>query len=266
MKYITSLFAMVVCGLAYAQDQAVEPAAPVAPVPSVVSEPPVVEEKGFSISLDSSVNFFDFDDGMITQIDTEVMFDVAEKLKLGFALPIFNQSDVRVGSTGLADLDVFTVFNLIDGKCDYLANDHVWLDFTGGVKVPLDGKYSSGNEVFHLGTEIGGEWGPVSLSYGFSYDFVDEYTFSAALGGFIYSDIFQSTATIGYKATDELNVYFAATQYQWDGNDLLMIGPGFNYQLNDSMTLGAELSIPTTDTTEYSDLNICMSAGIGFKF
>lgn len=266
MKYITSLFAMVVCGLAYAQDQAVEPAAPVAPVPSVVSEPPVVEEKGFSISLDSSVNFFDFDDGMITQIDTEFLFDVRDNLKLGIGLPVFNESDVRVGSTGLGDMDVFAVVSLIDGKCDYLANDHVWLDFTGGFKVPLDGRYSSDQVVPHLGTEIGGEWGAVSLSYGFTYEFVDQYTFSPALGGFVYGNIYEGVATLGYQASDELEIHFTASQYFWEGNDLLLVGPGFNYKITDNFSFGADFAVPTTNDTEYSDLNICMSAGVQFDF
>lgn len=270
MKYITSLFAMVVCGLAYAQDQAVEPAAPVTPVPSIVAEPPVAppveEAKSFTMTIDSSVNFFDFDDGSITQIDTELLFDVAEKLKLGVGLPVFNESGTRVGATGLGDMDVFAVVNLIDGKCDYLANDHVWLDFTGGFKIPLDGRYSSDEVVPHLGTEIGGEWGAVSLSYGFTYEFVDQYTFSPALGGFVYGNIYEGVATLGYQASDELEIHFTASQYFWEGNDLLMIGPGFNYKVTDAFSFGADLSVPTTNDTAYSDLNICLSAGVEFNF
>jgi len=261
---------MVVCGLAYAQDQAVEPAAPVTPVPSIVAEPPVAppveEAKSFTMTIDSSVNFFDFDDGSITQIDTELLFDVAEKLKLGVGLPVFNESGTRVGATGLGDMDVFAVVNLIDGKCDYLANDHVWLDFTGGFKIPLDGRYSSDEVVPHLGTEIGGEWGAVSLSYGFTYEFVDQYTFSPALGGFVYGNIYEGVATLGYQASDELEIHFTASQYFWEGNDLLMIGPGFNYKVTDAFSFGADLSVPTTNDTAYSDLNICLSAGVEFNF
>ena len=265
MKYITSLFAMVVCGLAYAQDTVVEPTAPVAPVPSVVSEPPV-EEKLFTMSIDSSVNFFDFDDGAITQIDTEFLFDVRDNLKLGIGLPVFNESDTRVGATGLGDMDVFAVVNLIDGKCDYLCNDHVWLDFTGGLKIPLDGRYSSDTVVPHLGTEIGGEWGAVSLSYAFTYEFVSDYTFSPVLGGMVYSNIYEGVATLGYQATNELEIHFTASQYFWEGNDLLLVGPGFNYKITDNFSFGADFAVPTTNDTEYSDLNICMSAGVQFNF
>lgn len=269
MKYITSVFAMFVCGLALAQQSAVEPAAPVAPVPSVVAPAPAVpavEETKFTFSLDSSVNFFDFDDGCITQIDTELLFDVHDNLKLGVGLPIYNVSDIRVGATGLADMDLFAVVNIIDGKCSYLCNDRVWVDFTGGVQVPLDGKYSSDTYVPHLGTEIGGEWGPVSLSYGFTYQIVDEFTFSPALGGTVYGDIYEGVATLGYQALDNLEVHFTASQYFWEGNDLLLLGPGFNYKVTDNFSFSADFAVPTTNDTAYSDLNICMSAGVQFDF
>lgn len=259
---------MVVCGLAYAQDQAVEPAAPVAPVPSVVAPvpavPPVVEEE-FKVSFDSAVNFFDFDGNMITEIDTKILFDLRENLKLGIGLPIYNVSDIRNGATGLGDADVFAVVNLLGGKCDYLCNDRVWLDFTGGIQVPLDGKYSSDTYVPHLGTEIGGEWGPISLSYGFTYKIVDEYTFSPALGGTVYGNIYEGVAALGYKASDELEIHFTASQYFWEGNDLLLVGPGFNYKVTDKLSFSADLGIPTCDTNS-SDLDICMSAGVGFEF
>lgn len=287
MKFITSLFAMFVCGIALAQGATVEPVTVPAPAP-VVAEPapaaavPAIEEKKFSISFDASTTLFDFQDGSITEVDALLTFDVSKNVKFGVGLPFYNDSNdyfdpydlawqLNKGisthsGTGLGDIDLFTTVNLIDGKCAYLKNDHVWFDVTGGIKVPVDGTYSSGNYVPHVGAELGGEWGPVSLSYGFSYEFVDEYTFSSPLGGFVNSDIYEGVATIGYSMTDAFEMHLKGTQYHWNGKDLFLIGPGFEYEISKNISFGGDLYVPANGDTENGELDLCLSAGIGFKF
>lgn len=278
MKYFFSgLFAVLLSCLAMAQDVVQSPA-PETPIPSVVA----ADEKKFEINLSSAVSLYDFSDGSITEVDTEVIFDVSDKIKLGFGLPIYNNSNdyyspqnlawlLNKGlygktGTGLGDLDIFTVVNLIDGKCEYLKTDKVWLDFTGGIKVPLDGTYSSDDYVPHLGLDIGGKWGSVSLSYGFEYQIVDDYTFSPALGGFVDGDIFESNAILAYDFTNDFTAYLKGTQYNWDGDSMFLFGPGFDYKFSKNVSFNGEIAIPTTDDNSNGDLDIVFTTGVGFEF
>ena len=168
--------------------------------------------------------------------------------------------------TGLGDLDIFTKINLIDGKCNYLKTDKVWVDFDGGIKVPLDGTYSSDDYVPHLGLDLGGKWGSVSVSYGFEYQIVNDYTFSPFLGGFVGGNIFESNAVVAYDFTQDMTVYLKGTQFNWDGDSMFLIGPGFDYSLCKNMTLNGEISIPTTKDNANGGLDIVFTTGIGFEF
>lgn len=280
MKYFLSgLFAVLLSCMAMAQDavQVTVPKADAAP-----AVPTVQEEKKFEINLTSEVSLYDFSDGSITGLDTELTFDVSDRIKLGFALPIYNSSNdyfdpqnlawllnkglYGKNGTGLSDLDIFTTVSLIDGKCEYLKTDKAWLDFTGGIKVPLDGTYSSDDYVPHLGLDVGAKWGTVSLSYGFAYQIVNDYTFSPVLGGFVDGDIFESNAILAYDFTDDISVYFKGTQYNWDGESMFLLGPGFDYKFSNNVSFSGEIAIPTTNDNSNGELDIVLSTGIGFEF
>jgi len=283
MKYFTSLFALVVCSLGFAQvpvgDDGLATQAPAA----TAAAPCCDKEGGLKIDLTTTAALYDFEDGAITQVDAAVLFTASKHLKFGVGMSFFNDDNSffdpyeltwqlnkgingRSG-TGIGDLDLFSVVNLFDGKCEYIKADHVWFDINGGVKVPFDGTYASGDAVPHVGAEVGSEWGKLSLSYGFSYQFVDDYTFVAPLGGFVNDDVYTGIAKAGWEVSDEFSLCFKASQYLSGGKELLLVGPGFEYAFAKNIDFNADIGIPVDgDTTAGGELDIAFSAGLGFKF
>jgi hypothetical protein len=268
MKYFTSLLAMFVSCVALAQ----------------TAEAPVqkCQENKFTVELSTEVSLYNFEEGTITDVDTRLTVGLLDKIKIGVGLPVYNDSndffdpyemtwELNDGvygrsGTGFGDVDFFVVANLIDGKCEYLKTDKVWVDITGGIQVPFDGAYASGDEVPHFGAEVGSVWGDISLSYGFSYQFVDEYTFVSPLGGFVNGDVYEGVATLAWKANKDFSLHLKASQYLADGKELFLVGPGFDYELAKNVSFGADVGIPTDSDTPGGELDVAFSAGLGFKF
>lgn len=268
---IFNFVAMIICGVAFAQDPTTVSATQVEPVAAP-----------FKMQLETNVGIYDFGSGTISQFDADFSFKLTDKLTVGTGVSIINndnpvtdprelawQLNSGVGSasgTGIGDVDFFVAYDLFDGKCDFLHTDKAWIDVTAGIGVPVDGTYSSDSMVYHVGGDVGLEWGKISIAQSVDYCFVNAYTFVSPLGGFVNDDVYTGITTLSWKANDSLGVALKVKQYLSGDSNLILVGPALEYKLSNSATFKADVGVPVTSDISTEDLDIAFSAGVGFKF
>jgi len=273
MKILASMIGLAITAAATAQ----------APVHPPVQQPPapVVEkqhkqgdhgqkapklEKNFKIDVSTEVNIFKFSNASIVEVDNEFTYELSDKWTVGFSLPIFNDGDVTRSETGLGDIDFSVAYDLYDGDWKFLNSSKTWVDLTAGLGLPLDGEYSSNDITFNLGGVVGAKWDALSVSYTANYKFVDEYTFVAPLGGFVYSDVYSGVLSAEYQLEKNLSVALNLSQFSATDNTVVLLGPAVKYEFSKACVLTAEIGVPVVDDLATEDLDVAMSAGLSFKF
>lgn len=278
MKILASTIGLAITAAATAQAPVHPPVAPTEPAPVV--EKQYKKEKGehgdhggpkaekdFKIDFSTDVSIFKFDSGSVVEVNNVFTYDLSNKWSVGAALPIFNAAKgVDGAGTGLADLNFFVAYDLYDGNWEFLKSDKTWIDVTAGLGLPLDGEYSSNDVTFNLGGTVGAKWDALSVSYAANYKFVDEYTFVAPLGGFVFSDVYSGVLSAEYQLEKNLSVALNLSQFSATDNTVLLLGPAVKYEFSKTCVLSAEIGVPVVDDLANQDLDVAMSAGLSFKF
>lgn len=267
MKYSLAYMAAVLsCGVAAAQD----------------AQPAKECSDAFKFDLASDVSLYNFEDGNIVAVTEKFTYTVDQKVKLGAAVSLFNDQNKSfnprefawqlndgvndVSGTGLGDVDFFLTYNLFDSKCDFLKTDFATLDVVVGGKVPVQGAYSSSDVVLYVGGEAGLAWGNVALNQTFTYSFVDAYTYSPVFGGFVNDDVYGGVTTLSYVMNEKFTVSVNFDQEYFGSNSALLVGPEFDYKFAKNATFNASVDFPVAYDAPSADLNVVVSAGIGFQF
>jgi hypothetical protein len=238
--------------------------------------------EGFKFDLASDVSLYNFEDGNIFAVTEKFTYTVDEKIKLGASVSLFNDQNKSfnprefawqlndgvndVSGTGIGDVDFFLTYNLLDSKCDFLKTDFATLDFIVGGKVPVQGAYSSSDVVLYVGGEAGVAWGNIALNQNFTYSFVDGYTYSPVFGGFVNDDVYGGVTTLSYVADKDFVVSVNAEQQYFGSNSAFLVGPEVSWTFCKNATFNASVDFPVVYDAPSADLNVVVSAGIGFQF
>ena len=283
MKNIISIVVALMVSLAsFGQDvQTTTEAAPEKAAPCIKDD--CDKDCGFGMDLVTTVTLYDFADGSVVAVKPELSIDVLEKFTVGASLPFYNDNnsffspseltwmlsngiDVPTG-TGFGDLEFFATYHLFDGKLDMISVcDKVWLDITGGFAVPLDGVYSSDDNIFNIGGLVGGKFGEVNLTHKFKYSFVNDYTYVAAFGGFSRGDLYTGVSSVSWNANKDLSFAFSATQYASEDYNVLLIGPSLTWDITQRASLEAGVGVPLDDEIPGGELDAVFNVGLGLKF
>lgn len=221
----------------------------------------------FKFDVLAGVDVFKFKNGSITQLDTHFVFDLNKNWKLDVSLPFYSDSIQPKAELGIGDLGADVTYNLFEGKFDGLKTENAWINASGGIGVPMDGEYSSNDITLSLGGEVGASWGDLTLSYNADYTFVDEYTYVAPLGGFVFADIYTGTASASWNLDKNMAFSVNLTQYNASDYDLLTFGPEIEYAFSKSCGVNVGVDFPIDqDIPNGNEFDVTLSAGLSFKF
>lgn len=234
----------------------------------------------FKFDLATDVSLFNFEDGNILAVTEKFSFK-NDKTTIGVGLSFYNDQNDSfnprefawqlndgvndVSGTGLGDVDVFLKHNLFDGKCGFFSADS-FVDVLAGVKIPVQGAYSSDEPVIYVGGEAGLSWGEISLNQTFTYSFVDAYTYSPLFGGFINDDLYGGVTSVSYEVNKDITVSVNGNQQYFGNNFAYLLGPSVSWDFSKNATLTAGVDFPLSYDAQSADLNTVINAGISFKF
>lgn len=283
MKNIISIVIALMISLAsFGQDvQTTTEAAPEKAAPCIKDD--CADDCGFGMNLVTAVTLYDFADGSAVAVRPELSLNLGDKFAVGAVLPFYNDNNSFFSSseltwmlsngvdaptgTGFSDVEFFATYRAFDGKLDFISVcDKVWLDITGGFAVPLDGVYSSDDNIYNIGGLVGAKFDEVNLTHEFKYSFVDEYTYVAAFGGFSRGDLYTGVSSVSWNANKDLSFAFSATQYASEDYNVLFVGPSLTWEITQRASLGAGVGVPLDDEIPGGELDAVFNVGLGLKF
>lgn len=151
-----------------------------------------------SFTVDSSYHKFDGTTDSVFVVTPTITVDglFVDGLKVGVAMPTFEQGDLGVGG-----FDLFADYALWDGKT---LGGEAKVTFGGGALVPVfDTAFSPDNVVPHLDAGFSLDWGAVAVSENVSFDYVyDGVAFNPTLGGAVEDGVLTSETQLSWQATD----------------------------------------------------------------
>jgi len=244
---------------------------------SFAQEAEVKNDFNFKVDLTEELSFYNLENGTITEWNTNLTInDLFEDVKIDVSLPIYNDpndpecgrelsfqlnngvygnSGVGVGDIGIK-LTYFDAFKI--EKVDF--------DVVAGVKIPLDGAFSSSDLTPFVGLEFEVPVDKFVVKESVVYNFVDDYTYNPMFGGFVNSNIFESTTNVVYNVSDKLDLsgnVFAAFA---DGQTAILAGPSVTYKVSNNIEASAGIAFAVVDELEFDSLDSVVSFGIHFKF
>lgn len=245
MKYSLAYMAAVLsCGVAAAQD----------------AQPAKECCEAFKLDFSTAASLYSFESNDVVAVTEKISFEFNEDLTFDVAVPFYNDGS----ETGVGDVDFSASYDLYDGKCSFLSAN-VNLDGVFGVKIPLDGEYSSGGEVFHLGAVADLVWDKFVLSQSFNYEFVNDYTYTPIFNGFVGDDVYGGVTTLSYRVNDGMLFCINGTQQYAGDFDALLIGPSVEWSWK-NLDGYVGVDFPVDYSVKAENLDVVVSAGIAFKF
>ena len=234
-------------------------------------------EFDFKVDLTEELSFFNLDNGTITEWNTNFTIgDVFENGTLDISLPIYNDPNTaQCGSelswqlnngvygnsgVGVGDIGIKVKY------ADAFKLDKIAFDVVGGIKVPLDGAFSSSDVTPFVGLEFDIPVETFVVTESVVYNFVDNYTYNPLLGGFVDSDVLESTTTISYVVSDKVSVSANVNAVFADGQSAVVVGPSVKYSLNNRIEAHAGIGFAVVDDLDFDELDSVVSFGIQFKF
>ena len=288
-KIATLAFSLPACGMVLAQSstELVVPSAGVVPPQTLVqpAEPsakpqgsaldskltPFFGEQPPAMEFSTGVTTFQFDSGDISRFDQKLSIKLGDCTDLVLSLPVYSATGkyvtVQDSGTGIGDLDIGIRQDLC--KLDdlkVLDCDYVWFNALGGVDIPLDGEYSSGGTGLYLGGESGISWGKLRLSQSIKYTFVNDYSYVPALGGFVDGNSYEGTTKLSYRAYDRLDVFLALDQFQADGLEAIILGPGAECNLFEGVSCSAKAGMSLNGDMPTGSPDLVASFNLSIKF
>ena len=246
MKYSLAYIAAVLsCGVAVAQEAQ-----------------PVQKEccNAFKLDFATTAALYSFDSNDVTTVSEKFTFKWDDKLTFDVEIPFYNNGT----ETGVGDVDFSANYDFYNTKIESL-NANFGFDAVFGVQVPLDGEYSSGEEVFHLGGVFDLTWEKITLSQTVEYLFVNSYTYSPIFNGLVSEDIYTGVTSLAYQVHDGMSFCLNGTQSHSGDFDSFLLGPSvvWNWK-NINGHVGVDF--PLNYSVKAEDLDAVVSAGIGFEF
>lgn len=214
----------------------------------------------FKIDFTTNAALYSFDSNDVVVVSETFSYDWNEKLTFAVNVPFFNDGN----DTGVGDLDFTGTYDLYDGKMEFLSANFGF-DAIVGVKVPLDGEYSSGGETFHLGGIADLAWDKVVLSQTFDYAFVNDYTYSPIFNGFVGDDLYGGVTSLSYKVNDGMLFSVNGTQQYAGDFNAFLVGPSVSFTWkNIDAHVGVDFPVDYSGGSD--DLDTVVSAGFTINF
>jgi hypothetical protein len=214
----------------------------------------------FKLDLTTDAALYSFENNDVVVVTEKFSYDFNKELTFNVAVPFYNDGS----DTGVGDIDFSASYNLYNGKCDFLSTD-VGLQGLFGVKVPLDGDYSSGEAVYYVGGVLDFTWDKWNLSQSFNYDFVGDYTYSPIFNGFISEDVYGGVTTLSYIVNEGMAFCVNATQSYCDDFDALLVGPSVKCTWK-NITGHVGVDFPVEYNVGDENLDAVVTGGISFQF
>jgi hypothetical protein len=245
MKYsLAYLAAVLSCGVAAAQE----------------AQPAKECCEAFKLDFATTASLYSFDSNDVVVVTEKFSFDFNEDLTFGVAVPFYNNGN----DTGVSDVDFSVSYDLYNNKDAFLGAS-LNLDALVGVKVPLDGEYSSGGEIFYLGTVADLAWDKFVLSQSFNYEFVNDYTYTPIFNGFVGDDVYGGVTTLSYRVNDDMLFCINGTQQYAGDFNALLVGPSVEWSWK-NLDGYVGVDFPVDYSVKGENLDVVVSAGIAFKF
>ena len=245
MKYsLAYLAAVLSCGVAAAQE----------------AQPAKTGEccDAFKLDLTTNASLYSFESNDVVAVSETFSFVVDDKLTFDVVVPFYNDGN----ETGVSDVDFVVSYDLYKGE---FLSGNVGLNGVFGVKVPLDGEFSSGGETFHVGAVGDIVWGDIVLSQTFDYLFVNDYTYTPIFNGFVYDDVFGGVTTLSYKVNEGMLFCVNATQQYSNDFNALLVGPSVAWSFK-NIDAHVGVDFPVDYSVKAENLDCVISAGLTINF
>lgn len=226
-------------------------------------------------NVSEKISYFNFTNEDIVEYDTNIAFKLADKLNVDLSLPVYddennpsngfertwqlNNGVYGKGGVGVGDLDANLTY---DAATVYDIN----IKLTAGVGIPFGTEFDSNSPVIHGGFIFGYGKDKWNLSQSVEYFVVDDYAYDPFFGGFVDCNYFELNTKISYSWNNAFSLCGNVEQFYSDDQQMVLIGPSFEYHLSDNVDLNAGVLFSAVDELNYDSLNSVISAGFSIKF
>jgi hypothetical protein len=238
-------------------------------------------DDNFKLNLSEDVSIFNLENGTILAVNSTLGFAVTDDIAVNFSLPFYSEtndagspeelawqlSNGTYGQDGIGLSDAVVEANYaIFKNFEFFGAKNTQLNVLGGVQLPLNSQYSSGNFVYFIGGEFEFTLDKISVEQDFHYFFVNDFTYNPYLGGFVSNNIVQSETDVFYAYNNDLKLGVNVTQIHSDGQKLILVGPLASYNVNSALSIDAGVGFAVVDDLDYDNLDTVVSFGLNFKF